>query len=37
MIMMRRTMLMNMVELTAMVEMVIKDEGEGEEDAGKKN
>ena len=30
-------MLMNMVELTAMVEMVIKDEGEVEEDAGKKN
>ena len=25
---------MNMVELTAMVEMVIKDEGEVEEDAG---
>ena len=35
MIMMRRTMLMNMVELTAMVEMVIKVEVE--EDAGKKN
>ena len=34
-IMMKRTMMMNMVELTAMVEMVIKGEGEGEVEVSK--